>query len=92
MAKHNTSKAKSRSPSKKIKKGAWFVKTRGSYMPASVYGWMLYAPMIVAEVLLIAAVSAGIHEGVAVGTAYVQFVFGTIFLWGIFTWMAKQLS
>lgn len=30
----------------KAKKGAWFVKVRGSYLPASFMGWLTYIPYI----------------------------------------------
>lgn len=30
----------------KAKPGAWFVKVRGSYLPASWQGWLLYVPFI----------------------------------------------
>lgn len=29
---------------KKIKKGAWFVRLRGSYLPVSWQGWLTYVP------------------------------------------------
>ncbi|MEI7522467.1 MAG: hypothetical protein WCJ86_03290 [Candidatus Saccharibacteria bacterium] len=32
--------------SNKIKKGAWFVKIRGSYIPVSWQGWLTYVPFI----------------------------------------------
>lgn len=28
----------------KAKKGAWFVRVRGSYLPASLVGWLTYIP------------------------------------------------
>jgi hypothetical protein len=28
----------------KVKKGAWFVPVRGSYLPASTAGWLTYIP------------------------------------------------
>jgi hypothetical protein len=31
---------------KKVKKGAWFVATRGSYLPVSWQGWLTYLPFI----------------------------------------------
>ena len=30
----------------KTRKGAWFVKTRGSFLPSSWQGWLLYIPFI----------------------------------------------
>ncbi len=30
----------------KLKKGAWFYKVRGSYLPATWQGWLLYVPFI----------------------------------------------
>jgi len=84
-----TKRKSSRSNTKKVKKGAWFVNTRNSYMPVNFYGWLLYAPLIVAEVLLLAAVYAGLHEGVDVGTAYIQFFIGTAFIWASITWIAR---
>jgi hypothetical protein len=30
----------------KARKGAWFVSTRGSYIPVSWQGWLLYIPYI----------------------------------------------
>lgn len=29
-----------------VKKGVWFVRVRGSYLPASREGWLLYIPYI----------------------------------------------
>lgn len=31
-------------PKLKVKKGAWFVRLRGSYLPASWQGWLTYIP------------------------------------------------
>jgi hypothetical protein len=30
----------------KVKKGAWFVAVRGSYLPASWQGWLSYIPFV----------------------------------------------
>jgi len=30
----------------KARKGAWFVKVRGSYLPASRQGWLTYIPYV----------------------------------------------
>lgn len=30
----------------KLKKGAWFYKIRGSYLPATWQGWMTYIPFV----------------------------------------------
>lgn len=30
----------------KIKAGAWFIRVRGSYLPASLAGWLTYIPFI----------------------------------------------
>lgn len=35
----------------KPRKGAWFVKLRGSYLPASWQGWLTYIPYIMLIVL-----------------------------------------
>lgn len=32
--------------SKKVKKDIWFIKVRGSYIPASWQGWLTYIPFI----------------------------------------------
>jgi hypothetical protein len=30
----------------KLKKGAWFYKVRGSYLPATWQGWLTYVPFV----------------------------------------------
>jgi hypothetical protein len=30
----------------KVKVGAWFIPVRGSYLPASTIGWLLYLPFV----------------------------------------------
>lgn len=39
-----TQKAVRKTP--KARKGAWFVPVRGSYLPASIAGWLTYIPFI----------------------------------------------
>lgn len=36
--------AKSKFKKRNVKKGAWFVKIRGSYLPVSKQGWLTYIP------------------------------------------------
>jgi len=52
--------------------------------------WLMYSPLIVGEVLVLAAVYAGMHEGVGLGVSFIQFTVGTVFIWAVFTWIASH--
>lgn len=38
---------------KRNKRSAWFKPTRGSYLPVTWQGWVLYVPLVLAAVLII---------------------------------------
>lgn len=40
----------------KLKRGAWFIKIRGSYLPQSWQGWLTYIPFVAYLVLSFGAV------------------------------------
>lgn len=40
----------------KLKKGAWFVKIRGSYLPCTWQGWLTYIPFVAYLVLSFGAI------------------------------------
>jgi hypothetical protein len=46
----------------KLKKGAWFIKVRGSYLPCSVPGALTYIPMIAFLVTVVMAATRNTHS------------------------------
>lgn len=46
----------------KHKKGAWFIKVRGSYLPCSWQGWISYIPMTIFLVSVFIAIDRNAHS------------------------------
>jgi membrane-anchored glycerophosphoryl diester phosphodiesterase (GDPDase) len=74
---------------KKSKKGVWFVRVRGSYLPASPIGWLLYIPF--AAYLILALVIAARDES-SIGPALLFVVPNWIAAAVIMTWIAVRKS
>jgi len=89
MAKRKTQKTQK---SRKPREGAWFVKVRGSYLPASTIGWLLYLPLVVAGILMLVGLSMDIDHGAAIGLTLAEFGLGLVFLGLVYTWVAEQKS
>ncbi|HSX16260.1 MAG TPA: hypothetical protein VLF40_05700 [Candidatus Saccharimonadales bacterium] len=74
----------------KIKKGAWFVAIRGSYIPVSWQGWLTYLPF---TAYLVFAVLMGwqLAEG-SPSRAILFVVPNWVAAVAIMTWLAKRTS
>ena len=74
---------------KKVKKGAWFIKLRGSYIPVSWQGWLTYIPFV--SYLTLVLVDATNGEHTALGAFYIifpQWIAAAVVL----TWLASKKS
>jgi hypothetical protein len=84
MARTNVKNKKSKS-----KSGVWFIRTRGSYLPSSWQGWLLYIPFI--SYLIFAD-----YAGWQLKHNLSEWILFTIPNWIaaviIMTWIAKQRS
>src|SRR4051812_36203596 len=47
----------------KLRKGAWFYRIRGSYLPATKEGWLTYLPLTTAAILIMVAALMMVYEG-----------------------------
>jgi hypothetical protein len=74
---------------KKTKKDVWFVRVRGSYLPASPEGWLLYIPF--AAYLILTLVIAVRGES-SIGLALLFVVPNWIAAAVIMTWIAIRKS
>jgi len=93
-----------RSKVPKHKKGAWYVSVRGSYLPVSWQGWLLYIPYIVLIVLGLLWVSnmlsiCSASEGCNISNIAFTLFYSLLFLVPYFValiavmhWIAKQKS
>lgn len=71
----------------KLKKGAWFYKVRGSYLPATKEGWLTYIPFIaylVWPVVYVCNHSFGISASVFIVVP--QWIAATV----VMTWIASH--
>lgn len=82
---------KSKSTSKP-RKGAWFVKTRYSYLPASRRGWLLYIPLIILEAVMLFNTFMIIYNDGNVLLAMAELAVGIYLLGLVFTLVAKSKS
>lgn len=73
----------------KPKKGAWFVPLRGSYLPASWQGWLLYVPYAYYLVITLRTVSIDANSVSEVVIDLVPYWVAAIV---VMTWIAKQKS
>lgn len=73
----------------KAKKGAWFVKVRGSYLPVSWQGWLSYIPFIGFLMLsLFVNTRAGHSVGGALLYIFPQWITAAVAM----TWIAARKS
>ena len=73
----------------KLKKGAWFIPLRGSYLPFSWQGWLTYVPFVAYLVYtVIVAFDYTGNNFKAVLWIVPNFVAAAV----IMTWLAKQKS
>jgi branched-subunit amino acid transport protein len=73
----------------KLKKGAWFIKIRGSYLPDSWQGWLTYVPFVI---FLVGAYVVGTGSGHSVATAIYQVVPAWVAAGVVMTWIAARKS
>jgi hypothetical protein len=78
---------KSRYP--KAKKGAWFIRVRGSYLPASASGWLTYIPY---AGYLIFTLVVGWKNVSSHGLAILFIVPNWIAATAVMTWIAARKS
>jgi hypothetical protein len=83
-----TSKSQARKRAR-TKNGAWFVHLRGSYLPASAEGWLLYIPLIAGAISVI-FITYSTHVKLAV--ALPQIGLQLIGIGAIFSWIAARKS
>lgn len=75
--------------SPKLKKGAWFYKVRGSYMPASAEGWLAHTLLLFCSVAVLIIATYDERELLAVlSSAGIQL----IGVGALFTWVASRHS
>lgn len=73
----------------KPKRGAWFVKVRGSYLPCSWQGWLLYVPFILFLILaLVVAINAGVSFAEVFFRVFPVWIAAVVVL----TWIASNHS
>ena len=73
----------------KAKKGAWFVKVRGSYLPVSWQGWLTYIPFTIFLVtVLVAAVRTQHSVSDALYMIFPEWVAAAV----VMTWLAARKS
>lgn len=74
---------------KKLKKDAWFIPVRGSYLPNSWQAWLLYIPFVVFLLTVLFAATRNEHSVSDVFYAiFPQWVCAAV----VMTWIAKKKS
>ena len=73
----------------KLKKGAWFVPVRGSYLPATSQAWLSYVPYVAYLALTVVIAQQSTNT---VGAALLYIVPNWVAASVIMTWVAKQKS
>lgn len=73
----------------KLKKGAWFVPVRGSYLPMTWQAWLLYIPYTVYIVASLVFVTEHAHSALEIVLNIVPYWVAALVL---MTWIAKQKS
>ncbi len=73
----------------KLKKGAWFYKVRGSYLPATWQGWLTYVPFLT-YVISVLVIAANVTDSAAgfIMTIFPQWVAAAV----VMTWIAARKS
>jgi hypothetical protein len=82
-----STKTKSKKP--KAKAGAWFMPTRGSYLPASPEGWLTYLPFVA---YLLFALIVGLRDTTSWGIAILFIVPNWVAASVIMTYIAARKS
>ena len=73
----------------KIKKGAWFYKVRGSYLPATWQGWLTYIPFTIFLVTVLVAAARTQHSiSDALYMIFPEWVAAAV----VMTWLAARKS
>ncbi len=73
----------------KLKKGAWFYKVRGSYLPGTRQAWLLYIPYVTFLVLVfVYAMYTQDSVGGALSTISAPWVIAAV----VMTWIAAHKS
>lgn len=73
----------------KLRKGAWFVPVRGSYIPATWQGWFLYVPYVLYIILVCLIV---FRENEPLTTKAIMLIPYLVSGLLIMTWIAKKKS
>lgn len=71
----------------KLRKGVWFYKVRGSYLPATWQGWLLYIPLTLGTVLIIID---ALNDDRNITRALLSFCLAMVSWGAIFTWIAAR--
>ena len=80
---------KSKWKTSKAKRGAWFVKVRGSYLPVSWQGWLTYVPFTGFLVTVVIAAARSEHSvSDAFYMVFPQWVAAAV----VMTWLAARKS
>lgn len=82
-------KSKSTKAKKSAKKDAWFIPVRGSYLPRSWQGWLLYVPF---TAYLVFSLYIGWTQTDSAATAILYVVPNWVAVAVIMTWIARRTS
>jgi hypothetical protein len=74
---------------RKIKKGAWFIRIRGSYLPVSGAGWLTYIPF---TAYLLGTLYIGWHDASNRALAVLFVVPNWVAAAVVMTWLAARKS
>jgi hypothetical protein len=72
-----------------LKKGAWFYKVRGSYLPATWQGWATYVPFVA---FLVWSWNLALKSEVSLSVAAFAILVSWVGAAMIMTWIASQKS
>jgi len=73
----------------KLKKGAWFYKVRGSYLPATWQGWLMHLLLLLCGVSLIIIAANDDRGWLVTGTTFILSLIG---VGAVFTWFDAKKS
>jgi hypothetical protein len=74
--------------SPKLKKGAWFVKVRGSYLPMTPQGWLMHALLVGCAV--VAIYMTYYYDDRALVVVLPALILQLVGIGAIFTWVASK--
>jgi len=73
----------------KVRKGAWFIRVRGSYLPSSWQGWLSYIPFVAFLIwTLVWAVNSTSSLATIVFTVFPAWIAAAV----VMTWLATRMS